>query len=188
MSLVGVVKKDRKNKLQNYNFRGIDDMYNALNDHMAKEGIFATSRVLNVKREERPSKSGGVLIYSILTMRFRFFASDGSSVSSVTIGEAMDSGDKSMNKAMSTAYKYALMQIFCIPTEEEKDTEYQTHEVVTPTSQKPLQQTKEDVVYESTECSVDHSTLPVLEVKNEGKNQGRKFTSCPKCKEFKWVK
>jgi len=31
---------------------------------------------------------------------------------------------------MSTAYKYALMQIFCIPTIEEKDTEYQTHEVV----------------------------------------------------------
>jgi len=31
---------------------------------------------------------------------------------------------------MSVAYKYALMQIFCIPTEEEKDTEYQTHEIV----------------------------------------------------------
>jgi hypothetical protein len=39
---------------------------------------------------------------------------------------------------MSTAYKYALMQIFCIPTIEEKDTEYQTHEVV------PKQQYQED--------------------------------------------
>jgi len=39
---------------------------------------------------------------------------------------------------MSTAYKYALMQIFCIPTIEEKDTEYQTHEVV------PKQQYQEE--------------------------------------------
>jgi hypothetical protein len=62
-------------------------------------------------------------------MKFTAYAEDGSSVESVTIGEAMDSGDKSMNKAMSTAYKYALMQIFCIPTEEDKDTENQTHEV-----------------------------------------------------------
>jgi hypothetical protein len=62
-------------------------------------------------------------------MKFTAYTEDGSSVSSITVGEAMDSGDKSMNKAMSVAYKYALMQIFCIPTEEEKDTEFQTHEV-----------------------------------------------------------
>ncbi len=135
MKLVGVVKKDKKNTQQNYNFRGIDDMYNALNEHLSVEGIFITSKVIDTKREERPSKSGGVLLYSILTMEFEFFAEDGSSVKSVTVGEAMDSGDKSMNKAMSTAYKYALMQIFCIPTEEEKDTEYQTHEVVRKSAQ-----------------------------------------------------
>ncbi len=41
----------------------------------------------------------------------------------------MDSGDKSANKAMSAAYKYALMQVFCIPTDEPKDTENETHEV-----------------------------------------------------------
>jgi hypothetical protein len=62
-------------------------------------------------------------------MKFTAYAEDGSFVESITIGEAMDSGDKSMNKAMSTAYKYAFMQIFCIPTEEDKDTENQTHEV-----------------------------------------------------------
>jgi hypothetical protein len=45
------------------------------------------------------------------------------------IGEAMDSGDKSANKAMSAAQKYALLQVFCIPTEEPKDTENETHTV-----------------------------------------------------------
>ncbi|SPW12874.1 Uncharacterised protein [Cronobacter sakazakii] len=43
---------------------------------------------------------------------------DGSVHTVVTYGEAMDSGDKATNKAMSIAYKYAAFQAFCIPTEE----------------------------------------------------------------------
>jgi len=130
MGLVGAISKDRKNTAQHYQFRGIDDMYNALNKHLSEEKVFFTSEILSTSREERDSKSGGVLTYSIITMKFTAYAEDGSSVSSTTVGEAMDSGDKSMNKAMSTAYKYALMQIFCIPTEDEKDTETQSHEIV----------------------------------------------------------
>ena len=130
MGLVGAISKDRKNAAQGYQFRGIDDMYNALNKHLSEEKVFFTSKILSTSREERETKSGGVLTYSIITMKFTAYAEDGSNVSSTTVGEAMDSGDKSMNKAMSTAYKYALMQIFCIPTEDEKDTETQSHEIV----------------------------------------------------------
>jgi hypothetical protein len=146
MSLVGVVGKDRTNELQKYKFRGIDDMYNALNQHLANENVFFTSEVLESTREERQSKNGGLLVYSIIKMKFTAYAEDGSSVESTTIGEAMDSGDKSMNKAMSTAYKYALMQIFCIPTEEEKDTENQTHEVVPKEYPKPKLDDKIDEI------------------------------------------
>lgn len=153
MSLVGVIGKDRTNTMQGYKFRGIDDMYNALNEHLSKEGIFVTSKVIEKQREERQSAKGGLLLYSILTMEFEFFAEDGSSVKSTTVGEAMDSGDKSMNKAMSTAYKYALMQIFCIPTEEEKDTEYQSPEVKK-TSPSSLKQTNgDDIVREPIDMS-----------------------------------
>ena len=47
----------------------------------------------------------------------------------MTIGEAMDSGDKSANKAMSAAMKYALIEVFAIPTIGDNDTENHTHEV-----------------------------------------------------------
>jgi hypothetical protein len=123
------IAKDKKNVQQGYNFRGIDDMYNALNPHLAEHGVFATSEVLNTEREERQTKNGGTLLYSILTVKFTFYATDGTFVTSTMIGEAMDNGDKASNKAMSTAYKYALMQLFCIPTADVKDTEYETHEV-----------------------------------------------------------
>jgi hypothetical protein len=159
--------------MQNYKFRGIDDMYNALNEHLATEGVFITSKVIDVKREERQSQKGGTLLYSILTMEFEFFAEDGSSVKSTTIGEAMDSGDKSMNKAMSTAYKYALMQIFCIPTEDEKDTEYQTHEVAKITSPSPLKQT----VTTTPTTNTDLGKCPKCGAPNKLSQQGKKYCS-----------
>ncbi len=75
-----------------------------------------------------------------MDVQFTFYAPDGSSVEVVTVGEAMDAGDKSSNKAMSAALKYALLQVFCIPTEEPIDTENETHEVAA----KPERQQKID--------------------------------------------
>jgi len=129
MGEIGAIGKDSKNPMQNYKFRGIDAVYNALHPLLSKHGIFCVPKVIDQKREERKTKSGGTLIYTILTVEYTFYAEDGSSVVAQVVGEAMDSGDKSCNKAMSAAQKYAFFQIFSIPTEEQKDTETETHEV-----------------------------------------------------------
>lgn len=123
LARVEAIGKDRKNLQQGYNFRGIDDMYNDLHKHFAEEGVFITSKILSSSREERPTKSGGVMIYSIIDFEFTFYATDGSFVTTQQRGEASDSGDKSSNKSASTALKYALMQTLLIPTIEDKDTE-----------------------------------------------------------------
>jgi len=133
---IGVIGKDRKNPQQGYNFRGIDDVYNAAHDALVENGVFCVPEVLEMIREERQTKSGGTLLYTILKVKYTFYASDGSSVVAVTMGEAMDSGDKSCNKAMSAAQKYAFLQVFAVPTAEPKDTENETHEV-TPSPKKP---------------------------------------------------
>lgn len=44
----------------------------------------------------------------------------------------MDTADKSTNKAMSAAYKYLCLQLFCIPTEGDNDADATTLEPVTP--------------------------------------------------------
>lgn len=129
MAEVEPIAKGRKNLLQNYQFRGIDDIYNSLNKILAKHGVFTVSTILNHQREERQSNKGGTLIYSILHIRFTFFAVDGSNVNTETIGEGMDSGDKASNKGMSAAHKYALLQAFCIPTDEDKDSENDSPEL-----------------------------------------------------------
>src|SRR5690606_6278200 len=57
-----------------------------------------------------------------------FHATDGSSVSTEVEGEGMDSGDKSSNKAMAVAHKYAILQAFCIPTEDMPDPDAEVHQ------------------------------------------------------------
>ena len=118
MADINPVGKDQYNQQQKFRYRGIDDVMNALYPVLSKHGLFIVPEVLDHRREERATKQGGNLIYSIIKMRYSMYASDGSSVSAVVIGEGMDSADKSSNKAMAVAMKYALFQIFCIPTEE----------------------------------------------------------------------
>lgn len=129
---IGSIGKDRTNTMQGYAFRGIDDCYNALHEPLSKHGVFVVPCVLERWREERPSKQGGLLFYTTLKVSHKFYAPDGSNVDAVTVGEALDSGDKSTNKAMSAAMKYALIEVFAIPTKEDNDTESESHEVAYP--------------------------------------------------------
>lgn len=118
--------KDGKNKQQGWNFRGIDAAYNYLHPILSKHGVFPVPCVLEEKSEEKLSSKGTTLFYRRLNVKYTFYAEDGSSIEATVIGEAMDSGDKASNKAMSIAQKYAFLQIFTIPTEEEKDPDMQS--------------------------------------------------------------
>lgn len=131
------IAKDRKNQQQNYSFRGIDDVYNALSPVLAKHGLCILPRVLSRETVERQTSKGTPLFFTTVDVEFDFVAAeDGSSHTVRTIGEAMDMADKSSNKAMSAAYKYAAMQAFCIPTEGDNDADATTHEVA-PSAAKP---------------------------------------------------
>lgn len=126
----GIAKNRRNTQGTGYNFRGIDDVYNALSPLLAEHGLCILPRVMGRTCEERSSKSGGALFYVTVEAEFDLVcAEDGSKHTVKTFGEAMDSGDKATNKAMSAAYKYAAFQAFSIPTEGDNDADGQTHEV-----------------------------------------------------------
>lgn len=135
---IGAITKSKRNLQQGFNYRGIDDVMNALNPLFAKHKVFCVPEVLDKFREERTTQKGGTLLYSTLTIRYTFFAPDGSNVAAVVVGEGMDSGDKATNKAMAVAMKYAMFQVFCIPTEEMTDPDAET-----PPPSVPKEQTKE---------------------------------------------
>lgn len=138
MEEIGALGKNSRNEQQKYMYRGVDDVMNALNPAFIKHKLLMVPEVVSQKREERQTANGKNIIYSVLSVKYTFYAEDGSSIYTIVPGEGMDSGDKASNKAMSSAFKYACFQTFCIPTEEMKDPDAET-----PPPSKPAKPTLE---------------------------------------------
>lgn len=126
---IKAIGKDRTNQQQGFKFRGIDDVMNELHSLFAANEIIILQTVNSVEVTERTNQRGTALFYVRINVTYQFTHSDGSHADITVYGEAMDSGDKATTKAMSIALKYALLQMFLIPTEEEKDPDAVAHEV-----------------------------------------------------------
>ena len=138
LAKTGIAKSRRNQQGSGYNFRGIDDVYAALSPLLSSHGLVIIPRMTEREVIERTSKSGGALFYTTVKADFDFVSSvDGSVHTACTYGEAMDSGDKSTNKAMSAAYKYAAFLTFAIPTEGDNDADATTHDVAPANDHKP---------------------------------------------------
>lgn len=123
------IGKNQTNTYDKYKFRGIDDVYNAVSPLLAKHGMCILPEVLDRNVQERISAKNQALFYVTVKVKYTLVsASDGSKHEITAYGEAMDRGDKATNKAMSAAFKYALFQTFCIPTEAQ-DADAETHNV-----------------------------------------------------------
>lgn len=129
MKDVKAIGKTEKNSQQNFKFRGIDNVMNELHEIFARHGVIPVPYVVDYKVTEKATQRGSIMYVTHATMDFHFICGeDGSEIIARTIGEAMDTADKSMNKAMSIALKYALLQTLLIPTEEVKDPDAVTPE------------------------------------------------------------
>lgn len=155
MKEIGHVGKDQNNKAQGFKFRGIDQFVNALYPALCKHGVFMTPRCVKEEHElkdvERSNGKKGVDKHVYLLMEYDFFAEDGSKV---TVGplpaEGLDSGDKSTNKALSAALKYALIQTFSIPTEDMAEADLESPEMGRKADSQPAQQPSVSVSSAST--------------------------------------
>ena len=130
MDEIEPIGKDSVNKQQGFKYRGVDAVMNALQPLFAKHKLFCVPEVISSIREDRTSSKGNLLIYSIIRVKYKFYAEDGSFIETTVEGEGMDSGDKATNKALAIAFKYACFQLFCIPTEEvSPDPDKESHEL-----------------------------------------------------------
>lgn len=135
------IAKDRKNTQQNYNFRGIDDVYNVLCGLLAEHKLIISPKCLSRSRETFATAKGATAFSVTVEAEYEFCSAVDGSTKTVGpfFGEAMDFGDKATNKAMSAAYKYMAMQEFCIPTEGDNDADATTHELAPVKPQAPRQ-------------------------------------------------
>lgn len=117
---VEAIAKERRNAQQGYNFRGVEDVLNMVHRLLAKHRVIVCTRKVGEGRlEERPTKSGGLMITRVFDYEFDFVAEDASTHTVGPIpGEGADSGDKSSNKTVANAYKYCIFFTFSIPTQD----------------------------------------------------------------------
>lgn len=126
------IGKTRNNAQQGYKFRGVDEVMNAFAPILADQGLYLRPRFTNRDVAERINKNGTALFYVTVCGEFDFSNEAGETVTvGPFYGEAMDSGDKATNKAMATAFKYAMFQTFCVPLEGVTggDADLSTHDV-----------------------------------------------------------
>lgn len=126
MAKMEAVAKGKKNQDQGFMYRGIEDIYNALQKVMAEEGVFSTMNMVARKDNTVKSAKGYEMRHAVITFRFRFFAKDGSFVTTLVDGEGLDMSDKVSGKCASYAHKYAMLTLFSIPTKDMTDPDGET--------------------------------------------------------------
>lgn len=111
-----------------FNFRGVDDVMMAVGPALRRHGvIFAPSRVVSVEHERYSTAKGSQMDGVTVVVEYTITGPAGDTMPAAAAGQAADSGDKAVPKAMSVAYRTALLQALCIPTGE-PDPDSQVHE------------------------------------------------------------
>lgn len=129
MKEIGAIGKNGTNAHQKYKFRSIDDMYNKIQPVLADLGICFIPQILDTKEESFDNKNNTRSIRVKLRVKYTIYADDSSSIESITEGEAIDTSDKATNKALTAAFKYMLIQVFCIAIEGDDDADASSPEI-----------------------------------------------------------
>ncbi|MFC9769417.1 ERF family protein [Rhodococcus jostii] len=121
-----IAKGDRNNQ-QNFNFRGIDAVMNTVGPSLRAHGVVIIPQALNISTERYESKGGAGMKNSTVHMQYTVYGPHGDHFVGSAYGEAADSGDKSVSKAQSVAYRTFLLQGLTVPTQE-PDPDSSVHE------------------------------------------------------------
>lgn len=152
---IGAVGKEGRNTSQNFNFRGIDQVLNAVSGPLRKHGVMVFPRLQSLDKGVATTSGGKAMNTVVVTVDYVF--TDGTTQISVVVpGEAFDSGDKCVAKAMSVAYRTALIQALSLPTDE-PDPDHDVYD-----AQPQVAQISDEEVLVEMKKAVDVSALQTL--------------------------
>lgn len=121
-----VAKRDR-NEAQRFNFRGIDAVVNAVGPALRTHSVVVMPHVEDFNYGSVTSSGGKSMGHVTIKVRYRFTGPAGDYLECTVMGEAMDIGDKATPKAMSVAFRTALLQALALPTDD-PDPDSQSYE------------------------------------------------------------
>lgn len=128
MDDVKSVGKNERNESQRFSFRGIDAVLNAVGPALRAHGVIVLPTLLDHSYETVTSAKGSAMGHVFVKVMYTFVGPAGDSLACSVVGESMDVGDKATAKAMSVAFRTALLQALTLPTDE-PDPDSQTYEI-----------------------------------------------------------
>ena len=130
----GGISKDNQapREAGGFAFRGVDDLYNYLGPQVASFGLVLKSFKVTKHTVNFVASKKGQKLHWVVVIKWTFGCThDDSTAKYVTVGEAMDAGDKGLNKAITSAFKNLIFPLFIIPVETKQDSEHEKHELGT---------------------------------------------------------
>jgi hypothetical protein len=118
MGEVTAVRKSDRNEAQRFSFRGIDSVLNAVGPALRKHGVVVSPRVDSYDYGTVTTAGGKPMGHVRVLVTYTFYGPAGDSLPAQAPGEAFDAGDKATPKAMSVAFRTALLQALALPTDE----------------------------------------------------------------------
>lgn len=119
MEDIQAVGKKERNTAQGFNFRGIDAVVNAVAPALRKHQVVVVPRVIDhTYGSVEIGKNRTPMSHVILKVSYTFIGQANDTIETIVLAEAMDSGDKAVSKAMSVAFRTALLQSLALPTDE----------------------------------------------------------------------
>lgn len=121
-----------------FRFRGIDATVNAVGPALRDHGVVVAPIDVDVHYRDVTTSTGKASRECTVKVTYRFHGPAGDCLDVMVPGESLDTGDKGTAKAMSVAYRIALLQALSLPTGE-RDPDHDAYERVTPeqTESKP---------------------------------------------------
>src|ERR1035437_2924413 len=116
------IEKGEFNQALKFKFRGIDVTLAAVSALLVKHKLLILPQVTGVTQIGRDGTNARgeskFTMHTTVNVNYTFVSvKDGSSHLCAVSGEAADSGDKGVAKALSMAFKYLIFQAFSVPTE-----------------------------------------------------------------------
>jgi hypothetical protein len=110
------IAKTHTNLKDQYQYRSIDDLLGRLGPLLARHRLCILPKVLERTATEQRGDGDALLSAVMVRVAYQLVSCrDGSTHCIEAVGEALDPGDKATAKALSSAYKSAMLQAFCVP-------------------------------------------------------------------------
>jgi hypothetical protein len=110
------------------NFRGVDATMNAFGAAQRRHGVIVRPVAVAPSYRDATTSKGNKMREATVIVTYEITGPVGDSLTCVSVGEALDTGDKATAKAMSVALRTLLLQVGMVPTEMPRDPDQQVYE------------------------------------------------------------